>query len=298
MTFLTRCRAPLALLGASVLAGCGTSESSSDPASSDSSSSSSISSSLSSSSSSVSSANDSNQDGFTLLFRDDFNSLDTSRWQLMDHSWGGNLAIFSSSTVSVDNGLMTLELLPAPPNTVMDGETKRFYGAEVRSVQTIEYGRVTARVKFAKGSAVVSSLVTIYTPWPADNWNELDIESLGKDTSEIQYNAMIYDGPPNSGTVTQSVTPTQFPALKSLGFDSAEDFHTYTIQWTPSSAEFYVDGVLQHVWNDRIDLMNLPQNILLTIWASDSPTWAGPVQDDTANAKAVYDWIEVYEYQP
>ena len=83
-----------------------------------------------------------------------------------------------------------------------------------------------------------------------------------------------------------------------MPFDYSEDFHIYTIQWTPASAEFYVDGELQHVCTDRIDLMDQPQNILLTIWASDSPEWAGPVQDDTVNAKAVYDWIEVYEYQP
>ena len=109
---------------------------------------------------------------------------------------------------------------------------------------------------------------------------------------------MIYDGPPVQRPVTQAVSPTQFPALKSLGFDSSADFHTYTIQWTPASAEFYVDGELQHVWTQKIDLMNLPQNILLTIWASDSAAWAGPVTNDTANAKVVYDWVEVYEYRP
>lgn len=216
----------------------------------------------------------------------------------MEHSWGGNVAFFSPNAVSVNNGLMTLQLLPAPDNLIVDGERKLFYGAEVRSTQTIRYGRVTARAKFAKGSAVVSSLVTIYTPWPADNWNELDIEMLGKDPHQIQYNAMIYDGPPVQRPVTQAVSPTQFPALKSLGFDSSADFHIYTIQWTPASAEFYVDGVLQHVWTQKIDLMNLPQNILLTIWASNSPAWAGPVTAETVNAKAVYDWVEVYEYRP
>src|SRR5690606_38229313 len=163
---------------------------------------------------SSSSSSSGSQDNFALLFRDDFNSLDSSRWQLMDHSWGGNLAVFSRQSVIVNNGLMTLQLLPAPANTVVDGEAKMFYGAEVRSTQTIQYGRVTARAKFAKGSAVVSSLVTIYTPWPADNWNELDIEMLGKDPNQIQYNAMIYDGPPVQRPVTQSVSPTQFPALK------------------------------------------------------------------------------------
>lgn len=216
----------------------------------------------------------------------------------MEHSWGGNLALFAKSTVSVNDGLMTLEILPAPANTVVDGEAKQFLGAEVRSTQMIRYGRVSARVKFAKGSAVVSSLVTIYTPWPADNWNELDIELLGEDPEQIQYNAMIYNGPPTVPPVTQPVTPTQFPARKPLGFDSSADFHTYTIQWTPASAEFYVDDVLQHVWTDSIDLMTLPQNILLTIWVSGSPEWAGPVQSDTTNAKVIYDWVEVYEYRP
>jgi endo-1,3-1,4-beta-glycanase ExoK len=59
-----------------------------------------------------------------------------------------------------------------------------------------------------------------------------------------------------------------------------------------------VDGELQHMWTQKIDLMNLPQNILLTIWASDSAAWAGPVTNETANAKVVYDWVEVYEYRP
>jgi len=43
--------------------------------------------------------------------------------------------------------------------------------------------------------------------------------------------------------------------------------------------------------------MNLPQNILLTIWASNSASWAGAVDGTTVGSKAVYDWVEVYEYK-
>lgn len=216
----------------------------------------------------------------------------------MTHSWGGNLALFSSQTVSVNNGMMTIALDPAPAGTQFDGESKSYLGAEVRSTATIEYGRVSARAKLANGSAVVSALVTIYTPWPAADWNEFDIESLGQDTSEIQFNAMVYTGPELTPPVTNSVTPTQYPSLQQLGFDSNADFHVYTIEWTPQEAVFLIDDVVYHRWDDRMDLIGLPQNILLTIWASNSPGWAGPVTSETVNAEAVYDWVEVWRYNP
>ena len=216
----------------------------------------------------------------------------------MTHSWGGNLALFSSQTVSVNNGMMTIELDPAPAGTQFDGESKPYLGAEVRSYDTIEYGRVSTRAKLAKGSAVDSAFVTIYIPWPADDWNEFDIESLGKNTNEIQFNAMVYTGPELTPPVTNSVTPTQYPSLQQLGFDSSADFHVYTIEWTPEEAVFLIDDVVYHRWNERMDLIGLPQNILLTIWASNSSGWAGPVTSETVNAEAVYDWVEVWRYSP
>lgn|GEM_PF-4158188 len=56
-------------------------------------------------------------------------------------------------------------------------------------------------------------------------------------------------------------------------------------------------AVLTRKWSSRIELMNLPQNILLTIWASNSASWAGAVDGTTVGSKAVYDWVEVYEYK-
>lgn len=233
---------------------------------------------------------------FTLLFRDDFDTLDSARWRLMTHSWAGNLAVFSAESATVEDGFLNLTLLEAPEGTMSDGGAKTFLGAEVRSVDTLTYGRVRARVRFAAGSAVVSSLVTIYTPWPADNWNELDIEILGKDPTHAQFNAMVYTGALPAPTTP--VSPTQHPQLVNLGFDVSADFHDYMIEWTPEGAWFWVDDVLRHTWTEKIDLMNLPQNILLTIWASGSPGWAGPVTEATVGAKATYDWIELYRYEP
>jgi len=233
---------------------------------------------------------------FKLLFRDDFDSLDPSRWQLMTHSWDTNLALFSKEAASIEEGMLRITLTPAPAGTVDDtGQTKSFLGAEVRSLATLTYGRVRARAKLAAGSAVVSSIVTIYTPWPADNWNELDIEHLGFKPSEVQLNSMVYTGPPTTPPVTKSVTPTADPLIKPLGLDPSADFHVYTIEWTPTSARFSIDDTLLREWTAHIDLMTLPQNVLLTIWASSSPSWAGAVTEDTGKASATYDWVELYQ---
>lgn len=236
---------------------------------------------------------------FSLLYRDDFDRFDAARWQVMTHSWDTNLALFSPQSVSVKEGQLQLALLPAPPGTVDGtGAAKSFFGAEVRSIDTLRYGRVRARIKFAKGSAVVSSLVTIYTPWPADNWNELDIEHLGMQPTKTQFNTMVYTGAPVTPPATASVSPTQDPHLQDLAFAASEDFHVYAIEWTPESAKFSVDDAVVYTWSKRIALMTLPQNVLLTIWASSSAAWAGPVTEETGQAIATYDWIELYEYGP
>ena len=168
----------------------------------------------------------------------------------------------------------------------------------MRSRATVQYGKVESRIRFAHGSGVVSSLVLIYTPWPADDWNELDIETLGQYSDRTQLNVMIYTGPPTTPPVAQSVTPTQFPQLATLPFDPTADFHDYAIEWTPTEARFVIDGVVERSWSAQIDRVKLPQNILLTIWASSSAGWAGPIQPDSAPTSAAYDWIRVYDWVP
>ena len=236
---------------------------------------------------------------YSLLFRDDFDAFDQTRWQLMTHSWASNLALFSSQAATIENGALVIRLLPAPDGTVdPEGVAKQFLGAEVRSRDTLTYGRVRARIQFATGSAVISSLVTIYTPWPADNWNELDVECLGAPPAELEYNAQVYTGPPTTPPVAQPVSPTPDVFRDTLSFDPTADFHVYTVEWTPESARFLIDDEVRHTWTRNIALLSLPQNVLLTIWASSSAPWAGAVTDDTGQAAATYDWVELHRFVP
>lgn len=230
---------------------------------------------------------------FVLAWEDDFNALDPSAWQLMTHSWDGNLAQFSANNVSVASGVLSIQLTTAANDTA-----KPYRGVEMRSIKTLTRGKVSARIRFAKGSGVISALVTIYTPWPADNWNEIDIEHLGKTPTSSQLNCMVYTGAPVTPPVTQSVSPTQDPLIVSPGFDAETAFHQYDIEWTDTAVRTLMDGVLMRTWTKEVSRMTLPQNILFTIWASSSADWAGALTSNSAPTSADIDWIRVYDWKP
>jgi endo-1,3-1,4-beta-glycanase ExoK len=229
---------------------------------------------------------------FVLSWEDEFHTLDTSLWALQTFSWDGNLAQFATENATVADGMVNINLTAEPSDV-----EKPYRGVEMRSAKTFTYGKVEARIRFAKGPGVISGLVAIYTPWPADDWNEIDFEHLGKAPTKIQTNCQVYTGPVVEPPVTTSVTPERFEEMVELGFDAEADFHVYTMEWTPVGVKFLVDGVEARSWNQEISRMKLPQNILFTIWASSSAGWAGAVDDTTAPTSAQMDWIRVYDYQ-
>lgn len=229
---------------------------------------------------------------FVLAWQDDFDTLDLSAWALQTFTYDGNQATFSTQNASVANGVLTLSLTAAP-----SGAAKPYLGVEMRSTKTLTYGKVSARMRFAKGSGVVSGLVLFYTPYPNCDWNEIDIEHLGKTSASSQLNAMVYTGTPNANCTT-SVTPTQDPLVVDLGFDAEADFHLYDIEWTPAGVKYYGDGVLLRTWTANIGLLKLPETILLTVWASNAADWAGALTSTSAPTTADVDWIKVYAYDP
>jgi len=225
---------------------------------------------------------------FVLDWEDNFDVLDASLWELQTFSWDGNLAQFSTANATASSGVLSINLTAQPSDTA-----KPYRGVELRSLKTITYGKVEARIRFAHGSGLVSGLVLIYTPYPADDWNEIDIEHLGKSSGSVQLNCQVYTGPATVPPVTKSVAPTQDPLIADLGFDAEADFHLYAMEWTPTDVRFTIDGKLVRTWTKDIARMHLPQNVLFTIWASDSASWAGPLTSSSAPSSAQIDWIKV-----
>ncbi len=235
-------------------------------------------------------AGDAGPSPFVLSWLDDFNTLDLSAWQLQTFTYSGNEALFSTQNAAVNNGVLTISLTPAPA-----GAAEPYLGVEMRSAKTLTYGKVSARMRFAQGSGVVSGLVLFYTPFPNCDWNEIDVEHLGDSSMTSQLNAMVFTGTPQPNC-TASVTPTQDPLVVNLGFNAENDFHLYDIEWTPAGVKYYADGVLLRDWTANIARLKLPQTILLTIWASSTASWAGALTPSSAPTSADIDWIKVYSY--
>jgi endo-1,3-1,4-beta-glycanase ExoK len=227
---------------------------------------------------------------FVLDWQDDFNTFDAAAWELENFSYDGNEAQFTPGNASVGSGILTMKLTAAP-----SGSAKPYLGVEMRSRKTLTYGKLSARMRFAAGSGVVSGLVTFYTPFPNCDWNEIDIEHLGKSSNSSQLNSMVYLGAVNPNCST-SVTPTQDPLLVDLGLNAETAFHEYDIEWTPASVKYFVDGLLLRTWVQNISLLSRPQNILLTIWASSAADWAGPINAGSAPTSSQVDWIKVYKW--
>ncbi len=229
---------------------------------------------------------------FVLSWQDDFDTLDLTSWQLQTFTYAGNEAVFSTKNAAVTNGILSINLTPNPSDTA-----EPYLGVEMRSAKTLTYGKVSASMRFATGSGVVSGLVLFYTPYPNCNWNEIDIEHLGDSSGMSQLNCQVYTGTVTPQCTT-SVTPTQDPLLVNLGVNAETAFHQYDIEWTPAGVTTFVDGTPLRTWTTYSSLMNLPQTVLFTIWASSAASWAGALQADSAPTSAEVDWIRVYDWQP
>jgi len=228
-------------------------------------------------------------DQFVLSWQDDFDTL-SAAWQLQTFTFGGNLAQFSTENASVANGY---------PHDEADSKSRE----HDRTIQWrrdafdqdphVRQGLGAHALRFRLG--VVSGLVLFYTPFPNCNWNEIDIEHLGDSAMTSQLNAQVFLGTPTPGCTT-SVSPTQDPQVVNLGANAETDFHQYDIEWTPAGVKYFVDGTLLRTWTAHIDLLQLPETILLTIWASSAASWAGPITPTSAPTSADVDWIRVYDW--
>lgn len=231
---------------------------------------------------------------FSLLWHDDFDELDMTRWEMATHTFRENNAVFSPSMVELEKGVLKLGLTAAEPSAQAE---RPFLGAELRTRHTFTYGRFETRARFASGPGVVSSLFTFYDHWSdselEDSWNELDIEFLGGHPSQIHFNVL---------HATGGNQRTTYPVPHPVDFDASTEFHRYAIEWLPGVVHFYVDGTLRHSQTVAIaEELHRPQKLMMNIWpVQNTPglnKWAG-VFDGAVPTAAYYDWVKVYAYTP
>jgi endo-1,3-1,4-beta-glycanase ExoK len=203
---------------------------------------------------------------------DDLDGFDTAVWEAAAWANGNPFNCgFLPDHVAFSDGVMRLRL------DDVGSAGKPFSGAEYRTLDTFGQGRFEVRMRAAKGSGIVSSFF-VFTGSP---WDEIDVEILGKDTTQVQFNYFV-------GGVGGH------ERLIDLGFDAAADFHTYAFDWRADGIDWYVDGVLEHSVTGG-PLPGHPAQIMMNLWNGVGvDTWLGSF----SYAEPLYAYYDTVTYTP
>ncbi|MCH5163172.1 MAG: family 16 glycosylhydrolase [Clostridiales bacterium] len=185
---------------------------------------------------------------------------------MFDCVWSGNNAEHDGA-----KGALKLKLT---------GDSNMVYGAEYQSYNTYGYGYYSVRMKPIKREGVVSSFFT-YVGWP--QWDEIDIEFLGKDTTKVQFNYF-----------TNGVGKHE--KLINLGFDASEGYHEYGFKWEEDKITWYVDG--KGVYKATANIPTHDTKIMMNVWNGKSEGdnsvkgWLGTFdKNNIGELTAEYKWV-------
>lgn len=161
---------------------------------------------------------------------------------------------------------------------------KEYKGAELRTHATFTYGRFEVRLKPANRPGMLSSFFTYHEISNISEWNEIDIEILGRYDDNIQFNTI-------TGGQMNHVS------ARNVDLNPFEDFHTYAIEWTPEYIAWFIDGEeVYRQTEEHVSTVNRPQKMMMNIWNPVYTDWVGEWKDEFLPAFAYYDWVSYSSY--
>lgn len=193
-------------------------------------------------------------------------------WLLRDDTFPSNMAIFRPSNVKVDE---IIELTLKAQKSLV----REFSAAAIAMRTHVLYGSFGASLRPARGSGVITGLF-LHRSGPRQ---EIDIEFRGKDTTKMLIN--VFYNPGAEGTKLEygyRGTPTEIQ----LGFDAANDFHYYEIEWYSDSITWKIDGTevyKRRQWGPT-PIPDRPLEFNINIWTSRSVEFAGRLEPNALPA--------------
>jgi endo-1,3-1,4-beta-glycanase ExoK len=210
------------------------------------------------------------------ILSDQFGYFDQGLWHKANNWTNGDpfYCGWRADHVSFEDGKMVLTLTDTPSSG------RPYTSGEYRSNDFYGFGSLEASIKAARGDGLVTSMFFYTGPLDNNPWDEIDMEILGKDTTKMQTNYY------TNGVGGKEV-------VIDLGFDAAEGFHSYRIQWEEDKIVWYVNNKEVHSEDgSKGALPSTPGRIMMNLWPGTGVdgwlkpfTYIGPVH-------AYYDWIK------
>lgn len=214
----------------------------------------------------------------TIALETELNEYDGKMFEIANGWSNGHMfdCTWRLNNITFEDGIMRLTIDSDGKNA-----SPKWSGGEYRTRNFYSYGLFEVRMKPIKNDGVVSSFFTYTGPSDNNPWDEIDIEFLGKDTTKVQLNYF-----------TNGVGNHEY--MHDLGFDAAEEFHTYAFEWLPDSITWYVDGEPIYTATEKIP--STPAKVMMNVWPGIGvDDWLKPF-DGTVPLTAEYDYIRVTQY--
>lgn len=193
---------------------------------------------------------------------------------------------WKDDNVTYENGAMNLSITENPDGSMETNDG--YFGGEGRTYQYFGYGDFEVRMKPSGKNGTCSAFFTCTGEYDLDEngdpnpWDEVDIEFLGQDTTQVQFNYYV-DG---VGGHEKKID---------LGFDASEDFHNYGYRWTEDYIVWFVDGkpVYKVEATEKNPLPSTPGRILMNYWCGTEKAegWMGKFENPDDQC-AEYQWIK------
>lgn len=193
---------------------------------------------------------------------------------------------WSGSNVLYEDGVMQLTIDENPDGS--EENNNEYFGGEARSHEWYGYGDFEVRMKPAKKAGTASTFFTCTGDYDTNlegepnPWDEIDIEFLGKDTTQVQFNYYV------NGQGGHEY-------MYDLGFDASEEFHNYGFRWTEDYICWFVDGepVYKVEASEESPMPSAAGRILMNYWCgtSEAEGWMG-AYSDPGDEGPVYEWVK------
>ena len=245
-----------------------------------------------------------------LVWADEFDTngaIDAAKWHHQTQlpqggSWyNGEVQHYTNriENSSVNNGF--LDITAIKESFTDQGQTKQYTSARLNSKFAFTYGRVDVRAKLPFGDGTWPAIWTLgkninedggfwdsqygTVGWPA--CGELDIMEHGLHPTN-QVSVAIHTPSSYGSTVNTSIQTLA---------DVANNFHIYTMNWSPDQITFLIDGVGFYTYNPAVKNDDtwpfyLEQYLLLNIAMGGN---GGAIDPNFSQSSMVIDYVRVYQ---